>query len=198
MDAKENANRRSIARLILLNQIAAQVPDKDAGQATRAETIRNARRIPLEIKWRGVNNDCDTASRVGWQAESRSRTACSLMLLSGIGFVASAMVTACAPNELRGDVEVEQKIANARTRADHEALASRYDQQASASRVAADKHKTLSASYDRVSPWSLNLTGLNAAMAQHCDSAASNYRKAAEESSALAKLHRELADKATE
>lgn len=71
-----------------------------------------------------MNNDCEGTSDVGRQAESRSRSAGSLMLLSGIGFIASVVVTSCAPNELRGGVDLEQKVASARTRADHEELAS--------------------------------------------------------------------------
>ena len=199
MAAQANAKRRSIARAMLHHQMTAQVFDRDEGRATVVKTILNARLInPWPASGAGRTTTAIERSVRGGKAESWSRNTRCLMLLSGIGFVVSLMVTGCAPNELRGGVELEQKVANARTRTDHEELASLYDQQASASRVAADKHKTLSASYDRISPWALNLTGLNAAMDQHCDSVAGNYRKAAEESSALAKLHRELAGKATE
>lgn len=110
---------------------------------------------------------------------------------------ASVVVMACAamPRAPR-DVELEQKVAQARTRVDHEELASVYDQLAKENRRAADKHQALSVSYDRMPPWSLSLQGLNAAMAQHCENLARHYRKAAQENETLAMQHRGLAAEA--
>ena len=78
-------------------------------------------------------------------------------------------------------------IENATTRADHERIASLFEQEAGADRAAAERHEGIARSYRHA--------GRNAdpGMATHCENLARAYRQAAEENLALAKSHRQMA-----
>lgn len=93
-----------------------------------------------------------------------------------------------APLQVAG---LEQRIATARVRADHEQIASVYEQQAGVDRAAAERHRRLAQVYrgrtDRNVP---------ANMASHCDNLARTYQQAADENLALAREHRRMAGEA--
>lgn len=92
-------------------------------------------------------------------------------------------------------LEVEQRIQSASSRVDHEELAAEYDRQAAVDAASAKRHHGYAQTYRRnVSPTS----GVqeHAALAKHCDNLARTYQQAADENSAVARLHRQLAAKA--
>ncbi|MBL6748891.1 MAG: hypothetical protein ISP90_00130 [Nevskia sp.] len=93
-----------------------------------------------------------------------------------------------------------EQIAGARTRADHEQLATRYEQAAAAAQQEAQVHREAKDRYERFpysglySPHHVN----TAAFAQRCQSAIVANEQAAQDDLALAKLHRDLATETKE
>lgn len=85
----------------------------------------------------------------------------------------------------------EQQITGAKTKADHEALAASYEQEAKGLEEKANDHKTMAKAYGKVGALEEKQR-----LVSHCNSLARKYGDAAKEASALAKLHRELAAKA--
>jgi hypothetical protein len=105
------------------------------------------------------------------------------------GLIAGVMlvVTACA---LAGKTahEMGPLIESARTKADHEALAAHYEQEAKALQDKAAEHETMAQKYQRGAYGKTATT-----MIQHCEFLARTYRGAAKENLELAKEHHELA-----
>jgi hypothetical protein len=113
-------------------------------------------------------------------------------LVLGAGAVlAVAMLTlvGCAAEAPVKPAGLEQKIETARTRADHEEIASLYEQQAGTDKAAAERHRRLARTYER----SWTDRGGQTNMARHCENLARTYQQAAEENLALAKEHRQAA-----
>ena len=86
---------------------------------------------------------------------------------------------------------IEQMIAEAKTPADHEAIAAYYEQAAQAAHQMHAEHLKLKALYAKI-PRLVSHTGLPA----FCDSIAQSYDKIATDYEALAKLHRDMAKSA--
>lgn len=82
---------------------------------------------------------------------------------------------------------IEQRILDAKTPADHEALAVYYDKEAKDAHAKHATHMKMEEYYKK-NP-ALNKSGFST----HCDIIAANYEKAAKEYEALAKLHRDTA-----
>lgn len=82
---------------------------------------------------------------------------------------------------------IEQRILNAKTPADHEALAAYYDKEAKDALAKQATHLKM-AEYYKKNP-ALNKSGFST----HCDIIASDYKKAAKQYEDLAELHREMA-----
>ena len=85
-----------------------------------------------------------------------------------------------------------QKIETAKTRADHEALAAFYVQEANTAQAKAEEHKQMAEHYKK----GIGYGNAKTTLIQHCDYIAHKYQETAKENQALAKLHRELAAKA--
>lgn len=85
---------------------------------------------------------------------------------------------------------MEQKIESAHTRADHEEIASLYEQQAGADKAAAERHRGYARAYARSGN---PRVPANPAMISHCENLARTYQQAADENLALAKTHRQAA-----
>lgn len=100
------------------------------------------------------------------------------------------MALPVAADEMPGSLE--HMIANARTKADQEAIAAVYDAQAVRDREAAGKHRTLASYYKSVEQPG-GRGGAFGQMALHCGNLAEYYAKAATESSKLAEMHRKMA-----
>ena len=86
---------------------------------------------------------------------------------------------------------LEQMITNAKTAADHEAIAAYYEQEAQAAHKKHEEHLKLKASYEKI-PHLASKTGLPG----HCSTIAENYNKTAKEYEALAKIHKDMAKSA--
>jgi len=85
---------------------------------------------------------------------------------------------------------MEEMIQSAKTKADHEALAKHYEDEASAFQAKAEEHKRMAGAYRNVGK------GGGAAFVGHCDRLIAQYQEAAKENLELAKLHRQMAEEA--
>ena len=85
---------------------------------------------------------------------------------------------------------IEQMITEAKTPADHEAIAAYYEKEAQ------DAHKK-HAEHQKMEEWYKKNPALNkSGFGTHCDIIAANYDKTAKEYEALAKLHKDMAKSA--
>ena len=110
------------------------------------------------------------------------RTALALMILAApVTFVGAAEQD-----------EFLQKVESAKTAADHEALATHYDQLAAAARKEAADHREMAKTYKSGPSGG---KGTVVAMPQHCTAIAKNLEATAKEYDAMARAHRELAKK---
>ena len=85
-----------------------------------------------------------------------------------------------------------ERIASAKTKADHDSIAAEYDQQADADKSAADRHRTMVLAYTKA-PWTKSSSG--ARMVAHCKSLIADYGKAAKQNAEMAKMHRDMGAK---
>ena len=110
------------------------------------------------------------------------------VLMAGVALLS---MSACTPiGKMTHDMDA--MIRNARTKADHEVLATHYEQEAKALQDKAAEHRKMAQAYAS-SGWP-RTRGLT----EHCDVLARGYQDAAKENLALAKEHHELAEKAPE
>ena len=116
-------------------------------------------------------------------------------LVLGAGAVLAAAILTLGGCAAGGPVKpagLEQKIEAARTRADHEEIASLYEQQAGADKAAAERHRGMALAYGRSGAY----RGGQSNIAPHCENLARTYQQAAKENLALAKEHRQMAAEA--
>ena len=107
----------------------------------------------------------------------------SLLLLGTFGLGAGA-VSAIEPG-----IDIGEEIESANTKADHEAIAAFYQEEAK--RIDGDiaRHKRMSAAYQRAR----QLRQLGVRMRKHCDMLIKNYEDAAVEMREMARAHRDMA-----
>ena len=114
------------------------------------------------------------------------------------------LVSACAtehPSHMTGSTyaQVEQRIASARTRGDHEGLAQFFEQEASAAMQRAEMHRNLTQTYAGPGYGGGHVRATPALEpSRHCEALVRFYEQAAAENLALAKAHRQLAAEATD
>lgn len=106
-------------------------------------------------------------------------------------FVVLALPTMRAAGSEQDDLV--QKIQTAKTAADHEALAARYEQQAAKARAEADLHKQMEGAYGAGASTG---KGLWVPMPQHCATLVKSNENSAKEYEAMAAAHREMAKSA--
>lgn len=113
------------------------------------------------------------------------------LVLGASAVLAAAILTlgGCAAEGPVKPGGLEQKIEAARTSADHEVIASLYEQQAGADKAESERHRGLARAYGR----SWTYKGGHANLSRHCENLARTHQQAAEENLALAKAHRQIA-----
>ena len=110
-------------------------------------------------------------------------------MMPAVALLLGAALAGCAsapPTAASGDLE--QRIATASTRADHEALALNYDKLAADARTSVAMHRNMAKAY--AGPRSLP------SMEGHCDTIVANYESIAKANEALAADHRRMAAQA--
>ena len=105
-----------------------------------------------------------------------------------ISLAALLLVSACARPVGKMAHDMDTMIQNASTKADHEALATHYEQEAKALQAKAADHRRMAEAYAK-NGYIKTKTNL----VQHCNLLTSKYQEAASEYSELAKQHRQLA-----
>src|SRR6266568_7310613 len=109
-----------------------------------------------------------------------------------IGIVAAVLAISALGYLPFGSAEegksVEQMIAEAKTPADHEAIAAYYEKEAQEAHQKHAQHQQMSDAYAKI-PVLKTKTGAVA----HCNTIAKNYEDIAKDYEALAKLHKEMA-----
>lgn len=114
-----------------------------------------------------------------------SRRIATMLLLS-------LVLAGCASGPNAPSPELLQRIESARTRGDHEALATHYSQEAAKARAIADNHRKMAKSYQG------NLAGGRggASMPAHCNAIVRSHEGIAAEYEGMAAAHRQFAAQA--
>ena len=103
-------------------------------------------------------------------------------------FFVIGLMTACAEMNPH-PMDMSQAVQNAETKADHEALAKHYDEEANEMQLKVDEHKKLLSQYESKA----YLYGRQAQdLKTHCYSLINSYEKAVEENRKMAELHRQM------
>ena len=92
--------------------------------------------------------------------------------------------------------DLPSAVENAKTAADHEAIAAYYEGEAKDVRAKASKHRSMGANYNKHAAHGGGKgvrTPLNKSMPPHCEKLAADYDAAAKEYDAMAAAHREEA-----
>ncbi|OAI06988.1 MULTISPECIES: hypothetical protein [Methylomonas] len=111
------------------------------------------------------------------------KTKLLIILLLAIG-----LLSACA-NFSPHPMDMNQAVHNAKTKADHEALAQHYEEAAKVMQLKVEQHKKLLSQYQSKS----YLYGKQAqSFKDHCQWLINVYEKAVEENLSMAKLHRQM------
>ena len=104
----------------------------------------------------------------------------------------SAVLAGCASGPKPPSPELQQQIEAARTRSDHEALASQYVRQAAEARASAAEHRRMATTYTRMSSSGRG----GSAMPAHCNVIASSQDGIAAAYDGMAADHRQMASQA--
>lgn len=105
-------------------------------------------------------------------------------------FLALGLLTACAKYDPHS-MDMSEAIHNAKSKADHEAVAQHYEEVAKEMQNKVEEHKKILSEYQR-RPWVFGrqvATGYGV----HCENLIRIYSQAAEENRKMAEMHRELA-----
>lgn len=104
-------------------------------------------------------------------------------------FGALLAMGACAGKTVRleGEAALEQAVEQAKTPADHKAVAAQYDKEAERLLQLAERHERLAQTYARTD--NPKMAGDSA---RHCRNIARQLRESAEEMRSLARMHREI------
>jgi hypothetical protein len=115
--------------------------------------------------------------------------------LQAIGAALAVFVTFTVSSFLSTSAEerknVEQMITEAKTPADHEAIAAYYEKEAQAAREQQASHQRMAESYARIP-----VLEMKSGLASHCNIIARRYEEVAKEYETLAQLHRDMAKSA--
>lgn len=106
-------------------------------------------------------------------------------------FLTLGLFVACAETNPHS-MDMTKTVQNAKTAADHEALAKHYDEMADEMQVKVDEHKKLLALYQS-EPYLYPYEKQTPPMTLHCQNLINAYESAVKANREMAKMHRELA-----
>jgi hypothetical protein len=111
-------------------------------------------------------------------------------MLSSVALIVVAVLSlSAAPARAEKGQDIEQEIANAKTAADHEKIASFYDGEAKAAESKAEEHDRMGASYQKTGGAVIEKLHLD----RHCADISKRYRQVAKDARDLAAAHRQMA-----
>ena len=114
-----------------------------------------------------------------------------VLVLSSV-LAIGALVSPISYSDMDGHDLVANAVATAKTKADHEALASNFENEVAAAKARIIEHRKMSQSYRAFGP----SKGPAAGFVGHCDNLIAKEEEAAQDLVELAKLHRQLAAEA--
>ena len=91
---------------------------------------------------------------------------------------------------------IEELVQNAKTPADHEAIAKLYDEEAAMARKKAEEHRKMGARYTHYESGNPKTQLAHFDMPKHCANLTKSYEQAAKEAESMAAAHREAAKNA--
>ncbi|MFZ5465563.1 MAG: hypothetical protein ACOZB1_18995 [Pseudomonadota bacterium] len=112
-----------------------------------------------------------------------------------VALATALLASGCASGGAVRSGLLQEQIRNARTAADHEALAQYFQAQAAESRAKADHHRKLAETYETAPAYRYG-RGVGRGPAAHCESIARRYQDLEKEQLAMADLHKRLAAEA--
>ena len=114
--------------------------------------------------------------------------------LARVGIAVLALgIMAATPVRAAADDSLATAVQNAKTPADHLAIADRYAAKAKEARAEAEMHREMAKNYRSAASQKGNIGGLNAGMVQHCTTLANTFEAEAKEYDAIAAAQRQLA-----
>lgn len=152
----------------------------------------SARSVGAGIKLACVNVALGVRGE-GQKVEEEKMKRVTVLLAAGLivlAAVALPMIRAGAQGTVVNDNNLDQMIANAKTSADHEAIAAYFEQEAADAEKKADLHKSTAETYRKLK------LPKPVYMAEMCDGIASGFEKTAKDAEDLAKMHHEMAKEA--
>lgn len=114
----------------------------------------------------------------------------AIFFMAAVSLLVTAMSVGSARSQAVTDDNLAQSIAEAKTPAQHEAIAAYYDQEAAASKEKADLHRRSAATYRKMN------IDKPVGMAAMCDNIAATWDKVAADAKKLAGDHHEMAKNA--
>ena len=112
------------------------------------------------------------------------------ILSSAIGVALLVALALPVPGRAAGEpVDIDKMITDAKTPADHEAIAVYYDQQAADARAKAAEHRKMGDSYRKAGGALQHKTHFH----EHCEALVREYDAAARDYAAMAAAHRQMA-----
>jgi hypothetical protein len=113
----------------------------------------------------------------------------------GIAVLAAGLLAALVgvPAMAASDKEIATLVENAKTAADHEAIAKLYDEEAATARKKADEHRKMGAKYTHFEAGNPKVQLAHFDMPKHCENLAKSYEAAAKEAEDMAAAHRATA-----
>ena len=91
---------------------------------------------------------------------------------------------------------LEEMVQNAKTPADHEAIAKLYDDEAARARSKAEEHRKMGGRYTHYESGTPTTQGVHFDMPKHCENLTKSDEQAAKEAEAMAAAHRAMAKNA--
>jgi hypothetical protein len=116
----------------------------------------------------------------------------TMFLVVGLILLAAAMpaIRAGAQQTVVNDENLDEMIVNAKTPAEHEAIAAYFDQEAAAAKKKAELHRKAAETYRKLK------ISKPVYMAEMCDSIAAGFDAGAADAEKMATMHREMAKNA--
>jgi hypothetical protein len=114
----------------------------------------------------------------------------TMFLVVGLVLLAMPAIRAGAQQAVVTDENLDEMIVNAKTPAEHEAIAAYFDQEAAAAKKKAELHRKAAETYRKLK------ISKPVYMAEMCDSIAAGFDAGAADAEKMATMHREMAKKA--
>ena len=146
-----------------------------------------------KMMWRGLPHHVEIGPYRKLYLETKMNTRMNVMFyrILTVAFLAMSVSMGAFAQAASTPTELADQITAAKTKTDHEAIASVFDKQSETDKAMAERHLSMAKTYT-TAPWT---KGGNAAMVTHCKNLAKSYKAAAANNAEMAKMHRAIGAK---